>query len=198
MRRILISFVAVAALFLASAGSVAAVMPPVEDCTENGQIYINSEGAWRCYLLGPGIGRWEKIGTQGTYATSKGYTYISSSLGCTWNQSFIESDYLGAATNSALSIVYWYQYTTACGPQPIYQPINEVRVKDVMQRNGVTVYDSGWRYNSTSSPAMFVHPNMGTVPDYGSGYYRSIGYGSVWQGGAWRGTSLTTAQVWMQ
>lgn len=202
MRKLLASAILALAV-VGFAPSVALADPPAAylcgTTYEDGEVVGNSQGLWQC-LLPPGatIGIWLHIagGEESNY--NYGHTFIGSGIGCTWNESFIESDYFGAPANTALSLVYWRQYTSGCGPNSVSQPAGEIRVRDVIQRSGATCVDTGWKYNASSSVNAFTHPNMGLVPDCGSGYYRSVGYGQVWQSGAWRGGSWTTANIWMQ
>ncbi len=78
------------------------------------------------------------------------------------------------------------------------QPAGELRVRVRTERwNGstwVSCLDPGYRYNSSSSTNDVRHvANMGTAPDCGAGTYRGFSWHHVFEGGAWRGGTRTTA-----
>ena len=56
----------------------------------------------------------------------------------------------------------------------------------------VDLPDSGYVYNTTTAWSWRVGIDMGSLADCGSGSYRAWGYAALYQGGAWRGSSLTT------
>lgn len=58
-------------------------------------------------------------------------------------------------------------------------------------------HDTGYVYSNVSAYSWVVGFNMFSVPDCGNGSYRNIGYGSFYQSGAWRGTSLTSPSLYM-
>ena len=60
-----------------------------------------------------------------------------------------------------------------------------------------TCRDSGYHYNITTALGWVAGIDMGGAADCGSGSYRALGFGSFYQGGLWRGSSMVTAAAWL-
>jgi hypothetical protein len=71
----------------------------------------------------------------------------------------------------------------------------------ILQRYGAsgwtTCRDTGYVYNTSVAFGWVAGVDMGTAADCGSGSYRALGYGSVYQGGGWRGGTYTTPVAWL-
>jgi hypothetical protein len=81
------------------------------------------------------------------------------------------------------------------------QPAGELRSRIVIQRYSSvgwsTCRDSGYMYASSVAFGWVAGLDMGTSSDCGSGSYRAVGYGSFYQGGAWRGGAFYTPSAWL-
>jgi hypothetical protein len=81
------------------------------------------------------------------------------------------------------------------------QPTGELRSRVIVQRYGATGWatcrDTGYLYNSAPAFGWVAGVDMGTAADCGSGSYRAIGYGGVYQGGAWRSGAFYTPSAWI-
>lgn len=82
------------------------------------------------------------------------------------------------------------------------QPPGELRVRSVIQRYSsgawTTCRDTGYQVNTSTAGAWTVGTGMGSYADCGSGSYRTFGFGSMYQGGAWRGGSLVSPALWLR
>jgi hypothetical protein len=196
------------AMMLPLASTVLAEEPfPPCDAAHDGDTWTDPQsGDKYICLLDPenGFWWWHPTGPSGSHRESVGFTYASSSYGCAWNIVSTWSDYYGAPTNGAGSAILsrFYSGSPACSGSAWVQPINEMRARTVIQRwNGsiwATISDSGYQYNNVSGTSWLVGLNMGSVPDGGPGTYRTLGYGSYYQGGAWRGTSRISPSLYEQ
>jgi hypothetical protein len=83
----------------------------------------------------------------------------------------------------------------------LFQPAGELRARTRLQRWTGSAWqeckDTGYQYSNTSAYSWVVGFNMFGSPDCGNGSYRNIGYGSFYQSGAWRGSSLTSPSLYM-
>ena len=85
-----------------------------------------------------------------------------------------------------------YRWPCTSGTR-VAQPTGELRSRIVIQRYSGTTWstcrDTGYRYNSSVAFGWVAGVDMGSASDCGSGSYRAVGYGAVFQGGAWRSGS---------
>ena len=81
------------------------------------------------------------------------------------------------------------------------QPAGELRSRVVIQRYSGTAWstcrDTGYVYNTSAAFGWVAGVDMGAASDCGSGSYRAIGYGGLYQGGAWRIGSYATTSAWL-
>jgi hypothetical protein len=93
-----------------------------------------------------------------------------------------------------------YRWPCTSGTR-IAQPAGELRSRIVLQRYGgagwTTCRDSGYVYTPSAAFGWTAGVDMGTTADCGSGSYRALGYGSFYQGGAWRGGSFYAPSAWL-
>jgi hypothetical protein len=133
--------------------------------------------------------RWERLESGQT--GSEGWLYRSSSLGCAYGQ-------VGLTTiggYGADSLIRGYRWPCQRSADRVNQPAGELRSRILIQRyNGgwSTCRDTGYLYSTTSANGWLAGLRMGIAADCGSGSYRAWGYGSFYQGGAWRGGSRIT------
>lgn len=177
-----------------------------EDCTQGRDGDVVPDKWFKgieheCIWLGGVGGRWRPRQKQPQSYITTGITYSVSGIGTVRNYAILTSDAGGASTNLGASNVSSETYPGVfAGGVWLLQPAGELRARAVIQVwNGSswgTCRDTGWVYNSSSRDLMDVGYNMGTVPDCAQGAsYRVQGYGSMFQGGAWRGASLFTPAV---
>jgi hypothetical protein len=113
----------------------------------------------------------------------------STTYGCTLGSVGLTS--IGGS--GADAIVRSYRWPCATPADRTYQPTGELRVRVLIQRYSTgwsTCRDSGYAYNTTTSRGWLVGIDMGSLADCGSGSYRAWGFGAIYQGGAWRGSSI--------
>lgn len=83
----------------------------------------------------------------------------------------------------------------------VSQPSGELRSRIVIQRYSGTAWstcrDTGYLYNTAAAFGWVAGVDMGGASDCGSGSYRAIGYGGLYQGGAWRTGSYATTSAWL-
>lgn len=142
-----------------------------------------------------GGSRWERLssGQSGT----DGWMFRSSSSGCAYGDVTF-STRRGAG---ALALVRSYRWPCRTYADRAAQPAGELRARIVIQRYSggwSTCRDSGYRYSSVSAYGWFASLGMGATPDCGAGTYRAWGFGSLYQGSAWRGGSWTTSPLYLR
>ena len=136
--------------------------------------------------------RWELLSSGQRGATA--WLYRSSSLGCLRGQTGLAS----AGGGGAAAIARSYRWPCQRAAERSTQPAGELRARTVLQ-----VYDGGWRtcrdtgyvVNTSAASGWLAGIDMGGAPDCGAGTYRAIGYGSMFQGGAWRTGSVVTPSL---
>ena len=123
--------------------------------------------------------------------------YRSSTYGCL----HLGVGLSGSGGGGADSIARTYRWPCATSRDRITQPSGELRSRIVIQRHGGTSWstcrDSGYHYNITTALGWVAGIDMGGAADCGSGSYRALGFGSFYQGGLWRGSSMVTAAAWL-
>ena len=172
---------------------VAAAGPAPGEACVAGTVWTDLESGvkWLCiYDELYGGTRWELLSTF-LQVWSQGWLSRSMATGCT----------LGTVAMTALggsgadAFVRSYRWPCATTHDRVTQPPGDLRVRTTIQHyNGswITCRDTGYAYNTVSSFGWRVGVSMGTAPDCGTGYYRSWGYASVFEGGAWRGGTIFT------
>lgn len=147
-------------------------------------IYDEAFGGPRWVLLSDG-----QRGTQGM-------PYRSSTQGCLHLAVGLAAVSGGGADASARS----YRWPCTSGYR-VAQPAGELRSRVVIQRYSGTAWstcrDTGYLYNTSAAFGWVAGVDMGAASDCGSGSYRAIGYGGLYQGGAWRVGSYTTTSAWL-
>jgi hypothetical protein len=136
--------------------------------------------------------RWELL--SGGQTGNEGWTYRSSGYGCVFGVVGLTS----RGGYGADSIVRSYRWPCRTAADRISQPIGELRSRIVIQRYGTgwaTCRDSGYRYSTIVTTGWLAGLDMGPGADCGTGMYRAWGFGSFYQGGAWRGNALFTASM---
>lgn len=139
--------------------------------------------------------RWELL--SGGQTGSETWTHRSSTYGCAFNTVGLTS--LGGY--GADSIVRSYRWPCRTAADRIAQPVGELRSRIVIQRYSgawTTCRDTGFTYNTGVATGWLAGIDMGSAADCGAGTYRAWGFGSFYQGGAWRGTSLATPSLWFR
>ena len=206
--RVLLLLTVLGASSLAIAPAVFADEPfPPCDASHDGDIWKDPQSGeeYEC-VLDPynGFWYWRPKGPAARVKPNIGYTYKSSTYGCAFNIVSIASDYFGAPSNGAGSGTYsrFFGGSPACKTSAQVQPPGELRGRTLIQEWTGSAWsncvDSGFIYSNVSASSWLIGVNMFSVPDCGAGSYRAIGYGSFFQGGAWRGTSRTTTSIYMQ
>jgi hypothetical protein len=194
----------------------AGIEGPTRACTEA------NEGDTDPYDPFPGMFHWECVcrwsggGTTRTCAwevvpgpdpgakRTTGLTYVSSTYGCVTVFAEIASDYYGADWNVGLAAVNSRNYVAGdgCPGSVKYQPAGELRVRPVLQylsgSSWLTCTAPAYTYNTGSRYTVSSYSNMGSVPDCGATYYRTVAYGYMYDGGLWRGGTITGTSYWMQ
>lgn len=180
--------------------------PTTCDSAHDGARWTDPETGiiWECTLdTQNGFWVWMPIGI-GTFST-RGLTYQSSTLGCTFNVAAVSSTYYGGIINGFDSLG-GSLFKGSDGDAQLCdthqgQPADELRARGLISKwNGsswVICRDTGYVSNSSSTWVFITGYNMGSLADCGSGTYRSTGYGQKYEGGAWRGTYKITPQVYM-
>ncbi len=121
---------------------------------------------------------------------SSAWLYRSSSQGCLFG--VVSLSALGGSGADVMA----RSYRWPCGTtyDRTSQPAGELRTRLVIQRYSSsgwgTCRDSGFRYSTAPAAGWLTGIDMGSSPDCGYGPYRAIGYGAMFQGLAWRGSSL--------
>ena len=131
--------------------------------------------------------RWVLLG--GGQAGKQAFLAKSSTLGCTLGTVGINR----LNGSGADAFVRSYRWPCATTDDRAYQPAGELRARVQVQRyNGgwSTCRDSGFSYSSVTAWSWTVGLDMGGVADCGAGSYRAWGFADVFQGGAWRGSTL--------
>jgi hypothetical protein len=203
-RALLVLIILVACLGAAAPASADHPLPP-EPCVP-GTVWTDTQSGikYLCiYVEAFGGGKWFLLGADDdSVADSQGFTFQNTINGCAHNTVAATSDYLGAPTNGFGSVLRSFVWPCVDVTDKSFQPAGEQRGRDVIQKwNGaawVTVQDTGYVYSDVTAWTWVVGKNHGSAPDYGTGTYRNIGFGSFFQGGAWRGTSRTTPSIFMQ
>ena len=197
-RRALLVLGLVMARAVLAAGVAAATPAPSEPCVA-GTVWEDPASGVRYLCVYDelyGGTRWELIssGQQGNQA----WSFRSSSDGCIFLT-------VGLTTIGGLeggdTFVRSFRWPCETIADRSYQPAGEVRVRTVLQRYGTTwatCRDTGYATNAASAWTLVSGLRMGTSADCGPGYYRTLGYGQVYQGGAWHGTTLLTPAIWMR
>jgi hypothetical protein len=133
--------------------------------------------------------RWELL--SGGQRGSRAWLSRSSSTGCVLGTVGLTS--IGGS--GAAAFVRSYRWPCATSAHRLVQPTGELRVRVVVQRYAggwSTCRDSGYAYNTTAASAWTTGLDMGSAADCGAGTYRAWGYGAMYQGGTWRGSSLAS------
>ena len=197
-RRPMVARWSMAVVFAIMAGTasptlaVAAAAPgPAEPCVP-GTVWedVTSGVKYLCvYDEGYGGPRWELLSS--SQIGAQGWLSRASSTGCTLG--IVGLTAIGGS--GADAIVRSYRWPCASFADRTYQPPGELRARVVIQRYASgwsTCRDSGYVYNTTTAWSWLVGIDMGSLADCGSGSYRAWGYAGVYQGAAWRGSSLAT------
>jgi len=186
---------ALIAIVLAGSGATLAAGPgPTEACVA-GTIWEDPASGVKyicIYDEAYGGTRWELL--SGGQSGARAWLSRSSSTGCTLGTVGLTS--LGGS--GAAAFVRSYRWPCTTGAYRVTQPVGELRVRVVIQRyNGgwATCRDSGYVYNGIAASAWTAGLDMGGLADCGGGSYRAWGFGAVYQGGAWRGGSLSTPSL---
>lgn len=140
--------------------------------------------------------RWELLA--GGQRGNESWTYRSSVNGCTFLTVGLTSIGGEGGGNALVRSFRWPCATIA---DRSVQPPGQIRVRTVLQRYGTkwgTCLDSGYGTNAGSAWTLVAGMRMGKSADCGPGLYRTLGYGQVYQGGAWHGTSLLTPAIWLR
>lgn len=138
--------------------------------------------------------RWELLSSGQTGSSL--FTYRSSIYGCTFNIVAL-SMITGGGGNSMVRSLRWPCIDFR---DRINQPAGELRVRTVLQEftsSWTTCRDTGFAYSNTTSWSLVGGIDMGGSPDCGAGIYRTWGTGQLFQGGAWRGSSLGTPALYL-
>jgi hypothetical protein len=141
------------------------------------------------YDEGYGGPRWELLSSGQT--GKRAWLAESSSLGCTLGRVGLTI----SGGSGADAMVGSYRWPCAAADR-LSQPAGELRTRVVIQRYSAgwsTCRDSGYAYNTGAAWQWLVGIDMGATPDCGTGTYRAWGYAGVYQGGAWRGSTLTSS-----
>lgn len=139
--------------------------------------------------------RWELL--SGGQTGNEAWTHRSSAYGCALNTVGLTT--LGGY--GADSIVRSYRWPCRTAADRLGQPVGELRSRIVIQRySGTwsTCRDTGFTYNTGVATGWLAGLDMGPAADCGAGTYRAWGFGSFYQGGAWRGSSLATPSMWFR
>jgi hypothetical protein len=178
-------------------GAVAATPAPTEPCVAGTVWEDQASGVKYLCVYDELYGgtRWELIssGQRGNRA----WTYRSSTDGCIFLTVGLTSIGGLEGGNTFLRSYRWPCATVA---DRSFQPPGELRVRTVLQRyttTWATCRDSGYGTNAGSAWTLVAGLRMGKAADCGPGLYRTLGYGQVFQGGAWHGTSLLTPSMWL-
>jgi hypothetical protein len=105
------------------------------------------------------------------------------------------------AGSGADAIVRSYRWPCSTIADRTYQPAGELRVRVVIQQYSggwQTCRDSGYWYSTTRASGWLTGIDMGSAADCGIGSYRAWGFGALYQGGAWRGSSLLTPALYLR
>ena len=189
-------FVAVFLVALLPIGASAATPGPSEPCVA-GTIWedLSSGVKYICiYDELYGGTRWELLSSGQTGSSL--FTYRSSIYGCTFNIVAL-SRFSGGGGNS---MVRSFRWPCVDFGDRTYQPPGELRVRTLLQRFGSSwsnCRDTGFSYNAITSTSLVGGYDMGGSPDCGAGSYRTWGTGQLYQGGAWRGSSLATPALYI-
>lgn len=147
-------------------------------------IYDEAFGGPRWVLLSDG-----QRGTQGT-------PFRSATQGCLHLAVGLSALSGGGADAVARS----YRWPCTSGYR-LSQPAGELRSRVVIQRYSGTTWttcrDTGYLYNTAPAYGWVAGVDMGGASDCGSGSYRAIGYGGLYQGGVWRTGSYATTSAWL-
>jgi hypothetical protein len=140
--------------------------------------------------------RWELLagGQQG----NENWTYRSSVNGCAFLTVGLTS--IGGESGGN-TLVRSFRWPCATISDRSVQPPGQIRVRTVLQRYGTkwgTCLDSGYGTNAGSAWTLVSGMRMGKSADCGPGMYRTLGYGQVYQGGAWHGSTLLTPAIWLR
>jgi hypothetical protein len=163
--------------------------PPITcDAAHLGSLWYDDAGIlWECeYTIVNGRILYIWVPIYVTISDSRLF-YYSSTYGHTWVSTAFDSnpDYAAAMTHSR----------NPNGSTRI-QGSGEIRSRVVFQKwNGsswVTCKDSGYGYSNGAVSEWAQSYNMYTAADCGAGTYRVISYGYMYDGGAWRGSHITT------
>lgn len=198
MRRSLRAVIAVLLLGGLWAAPVAAAggPAPTEPCVPGTVLEDASGVKWLCiYDELYGGPRWDLLPSG--QAGARAWLHRSSSTGCVLGYAGLNGSSGGGASTIARS----YRWPCAGAADRSSQPAGELRVRTVIQRfNGTWTVcrDTGYAYNTTASTGWRVGIDMGAGADCGSGTYRAWGFGAIYQGGAWRGSSLTTPTLFLR
>lgn len=193
---VMAAFVAVFLVGLLPIGASAATPGPSEPCVA-GTVWedLSSGVKYLCvYDELYGGTRWELLSSGQTGSSL--FTYRSSIYGCTFNIVAL-SMLSGGGGNS---MVRSFRWPCAKFGDRTYQPPGELRVRTLLQRFGSSwsnCRDTGFSYNASTATSLVGGYDMGGTPDCGAGPYRTWGTGQLYQGGAWRGSSLTTPALYI-
>lgn len=136
--------------------------------------------------------RWELL--PGGQSGGEAWTYRSSTYGCAYQGVGLTT--LGGF--GADSVIRTYRWPCQTVADRISQPTGELRSRIVIQRYSAgwtTCRDTGYRYSTTVATGWLAGFDMGALADCGAGTYRAWGFGAFYQGGAWRGGSLTSPSM---
>jgi hypothetical protein len=141
--------------------------------------------------------RWDILPTK--QAHDEAFLYRSSTLGCVVGLT-ATGGYGGTSGGNVL--VRSLRWPCATTQDRLAQPAGELRARAVVQRYSsgawTTCRDSGYQVNSVATDRWIGGVGMGTYADCGQGQYRTLGFGSMYQGGAWRGGSLLSPSLWLR
>ncbi len=197
-RRALLVLGVIAAYAVMAVGVSAATPAPSEPCVA-GTVWEDPASGVKYLCVYDelyGGTRWELIssGQQG----NQGWSFRSSTDGCIFLTVGLTT--VGGAEGGD-TFVRSFRWPCATIADRSYQPPGQIRVRTVLQRYGSawgTCRDSGYATNGGSAWTLVSGLRMGTSADCGPGYYRTLGYGQVYQGGAWHGTTLLTPPMWLR
>ncbi len=179
------------AVVIAGAGGA-----PAEPCVPGTVWEDPSSGVkWLCiYDEMYGGPRWDVLPSGQSGART--WLARSSTYGCVLGAAGLSAASGGGASVIARS----YRWPCAGAADRSSQPIGEIRVRMVIQHFGGTwtlCRDTGYAYNTSAATGWRAGIDMGGAPDCGTGMYRAWGFGAIYQGGAWRGSSLLTPSLFL-
>jgi hypothetical protein len=180
-----------------SAGASAATPAPTEPCVA-GTVWEDPASGVKYLCVYDelyGGTRWELL--SGGQRGNGAWTFRSSADGCVFLTVGLTAinGYQGGDT-----FVRSYRWPCATVADRSFQPPGDIRVRTVLQRYGsswTTCRDTGYGTNAVSAWTLVSGVRMGKSADCGPGLYRTLGYGQVYQGGAWHGTTLLTPSMWL-